>query len=291
MYNEISANKAKSVLLIFLFMVFVIVVGYIIGYSQGYGYYGVIFAAVFSVISAFSGYYGCEKVALAASKAKRITRKEMPDLWNVVENLSITAGIPMPKVHVIEDGALNAFATGRDPEHASIAVTTGLLKTMTKPELEGVIAHELSHVRNYDIRMMTLVVVFVGTITLISDIFMRSLWWGGGNRKGNGGGAMIVVAIVLAILSPVIATLIKLAVSRKREFLADASGALLTRYPEGLASALEKIDKSSQTLKTANHATAHLFISNPFRRQHFKKLFSTHPPAKDRIQILRGMIG
>jgi heat shock protein HtpX len=209
----------------------------------------------------------------------------------MVENLSITAGLPMPKVHIIDDKHMNAFATGRDPEHASIAITTGLINNLENEELEGVIAHELSHVKNYDIRLMMVVIICIGVITLLSDWMLRSMFWGGKRSSSNnkGGGAMIVIGLILAILSPLFAKLIQLAVSRKREFLADASGALLTRYPEGLAKALEKISHQQAPLRRANKATAHLYFTNPFSAAKTKKLFSTHPPAVDRIQALRNM--
>ncbi|MEK7084857.1 MAG: M48 family metallopeptidase, partial [Patescibacteria group bacterium] len=227
-----------------------------------------------------------------------------PYVYRRVENLCITAGTPMPKVHIIESAALNAFATGRDPEHASIALTTGIIDALKNEELEGVIAHELSHVKNYDIRVMTIVVVLVGTIALLSDFFFRIRFFssiggsafggGGGRRDSRGGGGQVgaiimIVGIVLLILSPIIAELIKLAVSRRREYLADASGALLTRYPEGLARALEKISQSKTPLAHASAATAHLFISNPFKKHSVSGLFSTHPPIEERVKKLRGM--
>lgn len=233
------------------------------------------------------------------SHAREIDRKSSADLFRLVENLTITAGLPLPRIYIIEDTAINAFATGRDPQHAVVCVTTGALTRLNKTELEGVIAHELSHVGNYDIRFMTLVVVLVGIITLVADWFVRIGMWGGGRRRSNdseGGNnqAFAIVGLVLALLSPIIATLIQLAVSRQREFLADASGALLTRYPEGLASALEKIAADKEPLEAANKATAHLYIANPLKNQEgsvgwFANLFNTHPPVADRIKRLREM--
>jgi heat shock protein HtpX len=229
------------------------------------------------------------------SNAHPIKKSDNPMLYHLVENLCIAAGIPIPKIYVIDDSATNAFATGRDPHHAVICFTTGILQKLNKSELEGVAAHELSHVQNYDIRMMSIVTILVGTVTLAADFFMRSMWFGGkdNDSKGSAQGIFILIGIGLAILSPIIATLIQLAVSRKREYLADASGALLTRYPEGLASALEKISKDKEPLEVANNATAHLYIINPFKGKNmanwFSSLFNTHPPIEDRIKILRSM--
>jgi len=221
-----------------------------------------------------------------------VPRKEpFLQLHRLVENLSITAGIPKPKIFLIDDSAPNAFATGRDPKHAAIAVTSGLLEKLNKNELEGVLAHELSHIGNYDIRLMTIVVVLYGIIALVSDFFLRSLWFRGRDRDSQGQAIFMLIGIVLAILAPIAALLIQLAISRKREYLADASGALLTRYPEGLASALEKISRDHEPLEVANRATAHLYITNPFKGQSITTLFSTHPPAEDRIKKLEEMIG
>lgn len=278
-----------------IFLIVVIGVGWV--FSRIYGNPSIL--VVFVVISIFMNiwaYWFSDKLVLKMYKAIPVTNESHPDLYNVVENLSITAGLPMPKVFVIPDPQPNAFATGRNKEHASVAVTTGLLQILNKTELEGVIAHELSHIGNRDMLLSTVVVVLVGLLTLVSDFFLRSRMFGGfrgGNdREGNAGGILIVVGIVLSILSPIIATIIQLAISRKREFLADASGALLTRYPEGLASALEKISKySGAPMIHANNATAHLFISNPFggSKKAFSKLFMTHPPVEERIRALRGM--
>jgi len=264
-------------------------------FSRAYGDSSILYIAViFSLVMNFASYWWSDKIALAVSGARSVTREEYFDLWNSVENLSITAGLPMPRLYVIDDPAPNAFATGRNKEHAAVAVTTGLLQILDKSELEGVIAHELSHIGNRDILVATVVVVLVGFVTLLSDMFLRFSHFGGRHRD-NGGrvqGVMFIIGIVLAILSPLIATLIQLAISRKREFLADASGALLTRYPDGLARALEKISRYSRPMERANHATAHLFIANPFGGTgsvagFLTKIFSTHPPVEERVKALR----
>ncbi|MCR4312338.1 MAG: M48 family metallopeptidase [Candidatus Uhrbacteria bacterium] len=299
MYNQITANKRKT------WMLIVVMAAIIIGLSVFFGalndvdptssiIMGTMFATVYGLIS----YYASSSVALAASGAKQIQKSDSPDLWNMVENLCIANGQPMPKVYIINDPSPNAFATGRDPEHAAIAFTTGILQLLERRELEGVAAHELSHVKNYDIRVMTIVVVLVGAIMLIADILLRSGRFFGGRDNKNGGGAalaLIVVGIALAILSPLFAQLIQLAVSRSREYLADASGALLTRYPAGLASALQKISSVNQPLARANHATAHLFIANPFGNNKkpgfWRELFSTHPPVEERVAKLMAMGG
>lgn len=300
-YNAIGSNKRKSILLIFVFLLIIIGLGYV--FSRAYGEPGIlIFAVGFSTISALVSYYFSDSITLAMSDAKEVKRGQIPELYNVVENLTIAAGLPMPRVYVIEDTAINAFATGRDPKHAVVCATTGCLQRLNKTELEGVLAHELSHVGNYDIRLMTLVVVLVGTVTLLGDWFLRASFFGGRRRSDNdsGGGYFALIGLILAMLSPFIATLIQLAVSRQREFLADASGALLTRYPEGLASALEKIAGDTEALEAANKATAHLYIANPFhldakrsktaaRIGFFANLFNTHPPLQDRIKRLREM--
>lgn len=289
MYSQIDSNKRKTNILILIFVAFVIAIGWFFNEYLGYGYGAVIFAMIIAMIMTLTSYYHGDKIALRSSGARLITKNDNAYLWRIVENLSITAGLPMPRVHIIDSPALNAFATGRDPEHASIAVTTGIMDALKNEELEGVIAHELSHIKNYDIRVMTIVVVLVGTISLLADFFLRARLLGGhGDRKNNVGAAFAIIGLVLLILSPIVAELIKLAISRKREFLADASGALLTRYPEALASALEKIDSSKQPLATASAATAHLFISNPFKKKNFTSLFSTHPPTAERVKRLRG---
>ena len=295
-YTEVSKNKVYSILLIFVFLIIIIVFGFVA--SQYYGSPALLVIAVlFSTVSAFVSYFFSDKITLSISGAQEIDLKTQPQLYRIVENLCIAAGLPMPRVYVIDDSAINAFATGRNPKHAVVCVTTGALTRLDKTELEGVLAHELSHIGHYDIRFMTLVVVLVGTITLLADWMLRASIFGGRRRSNdnNGGNIFLIIGIVLAILSPIIATLIKLAVSRKREFLADASGAQLTRYPEGLASALEKIAGDREPLEAANNATAHLYIANPLKDKEGKStgwlssLFNTHPPIEDRIKRLREM--
>jgi len=297
MYNQIDSNKRKSVILIILFIIIVATIGGFLGHLLGYGYNGLIIALIISFLMAIFSYYKGDKVALATSKAKEITKTDNPYVWNLIENLCITAGIPMPKVYIIPDSSLNAFATGRDPKHSSIALTSGIIDALEKTELEGVIAHELSHIKNYDIRLMTLVIILVGTIALLADFFIRSQFWGFGRKRGNSdndgglGIILLILGVILAILAPIIAQIMQLAISRKREFLADASGALLTRYPQGLMNALEKISSSNRPLQYANNATSHLFISNPFKgkKRFMTKLFSTHPPIEERIEALKKM--
>ena len=296
-YSQISANKRKTWLIVVLFILFITTIVFIYGKASGYGLSYVGIGLIFSGIMGFSSYYYSDKMILGMSGAKQIVKNNNPQLFRIVENLCIGAGVPMPKIYIINDSAINAFATGRDPKHSVVCVTTGILDRLNKVELEGVIAHELSHVRNYDIRLMSIVVILVGLVALLADFFMRSLWYGGSKRersdRGNAQGIFLLIGIILAVLSPLIATLIQLAVSRKREFLADASGALLTRYPEGLASALEKISQDKEPLEAANNATAHLYIANPFKGKisgsWFANLFNTHPPIEERIRILRSM--
>jgi heat shock protein HtpX len=310
-YDYIAKNKRESWILIFSFLIVISLLGFV--FAQVYQNSAILYFAVgFSVFSSLISYYFSDSITLALSRAQAVDRKDNPQLYNVVENLCIAAGLPTPKIYLIDDTAPNAFATGRDPKHAVICFTTGILQKLEKTELEGVAAHELSHIGNYDIRVMTLVVVLVGTVTLLADWFLRASFFGGRRKSNDGGGnqlaAIIAIAgIILAILSPVIATLIKLAVSRQREFLADSSGALLTRYPEGLARALEKISKDKEPLEAANKATAHLYIVNPFHddrgpstslgttsashgsRSWFAQMFNTHPPVEERIKRLREM--
>lgn len=302
-YNAIGQNKRRTVVIIFLFLVVITALGYIFG--RAYGQPGLLgFAVVFAGVSAFISYYFSDSIALAMSRARQVDRKDSPELFRVVENLTIAAGLPLPRIYIIEDSAINAFATGRDPKHAVVCVTTGALQRLDKIELEGVIAHELSHVGNYDIRVMTLVVVLVGTITLLGDWFLRASFFGGHRKRdseeGGNNQIFMIIGLALAVLSPIIATLMQLAVSRQREYLADASGALITRYPEGLAKALEKIAKDQEPLEVANKATAHMYIANPFHLDspHANQgralswvagLFNTHPPLADRIKRLREM--
>jgi len=293
-YQQIAGNKRKTIFLILVFVIIVIGLGYIFSRILVWGWTGIILISIFAIVFPLISYYNSDKVALAVNKAKPAKKPEYTYLINTVEGVAIAAGIPAPKVYVIDDPAPNAFATGRDPAHSSIAVTTGLLQKMDRYELEGVIGHEMSHIKNYDIRVMTLVVMLIGMVVLLSNVFLRSFLWGGGrsrsNRQGGNLGAILVlVGIVLAVLSPFIAQLIKFAISRKREYLADASGAMLTRNPKGLANALRKISSDNHQLKTATNATAHLFISNPFKKGNFSNLFSTHPPIKLRIKKLEEM--
>jgi heat shock protein HtpX len=295
LYTHQDSNVRKTWLLMFTFLVVVI------GLGWSFSWYFdspviLVVAVVLAIVMNFLSYWYSDKIVLSVSGAKPVSRNENRELWNITENLAITAGIPMPRLFIINDSAPNAFATGRDPEHAVIAVTTGLLGMLDRNELQGVIAHEMSHIGNRDILVMTVVVVLVGFVVLLSDFFLRMTLYGHGGR-GRGDGRvqaiMVIVGLVLAIFAPIIARLIHFAISRKREFLADASGALLTRYPEGLASALEKIGGYHSPMKKANHATAHLFISSPFgagkksARKFMNRLFMTHPPMEDRIKALR----
>ncbi len=293
MYEQIAANKRKSAVLVFLFVLFIAALGYAFSTLTGWGTPGLVAAVVFALISALGSYYASDKIALSISQARPATKEEFPYLVNVVEGLTIAAGIPAPRCYVIDDTAPNAFATGRDPKHAVVCVTTGLLQKMDRAELEGVVAHEMSHIRFYDIRLMTLVVVMVGIMALLSDWILRSFLWGGRARRGgrdkNGGEAILIaIGLLLAVLAPIAATLIRMAISRKREFLADAGAAQLTRYPAGLASALRKIAADREPLEAANKATAHLYIANPLldHKGKLNKLFSTHPPIEERIAAL-----
>ena len=294
LYTQQSRNIRKSWFLMISFLVIVIAVGW--AFSQIYGNSIILyFAVAFSLFMNFFSYWYSDKIVLKMSGANLIEKKDNPELYRIVENLAITAGLKLPKIYIINDPAPNAFATGRNEEHAVVAVTTGLLERLNRTELEGVIAHELSHIGNKDILISTIVVVLVGFIALLSDFFLRFTFFGGGRRDNNGDGRiqviMMIAGIALAILAPIAALLIQLAISRKREFLADASGALLTRYPEGLASALEKISNYNVPMKKANKATAHLYIANPFGRVKGKRgltrMFLTHPPVEERINALR----
>ncbi|MBX2866671.1 M48 family metalloprotease [Candidatus Kaiserbacteria bacterium] len=293
LYTQQGKNIRKTWFLMTMFLVIVIAIGYGVSWYLGdpiIMYVAIVFALVMNVGS----YWFSDKVVVAMTGAKPIERGEHRELWNLVENLSITAGLPMPKVYIVEDSAPNAFATGRDPEHAVVAVTTGLLGILDRTELEGVLAHELSHVGNRDMLVSTVAVVLAGFVAIVADMLMRSMMFGGGDSRDKSP-IFLVLGIVGIILAPIAAQLIQLSISRKREYLADASGALLTRYPEGLASALEKISTYSRPMKRANNATAHLFIADPFGNdkksigQKVSNLFQTHPPAGDRIKILRGM--
>jgi heat shock protein HtpX len=293
-YTHRSANIGKTWLLVGVFLAIIVGLGYFLaGYYHNPGI--LMIAIIFSVVMNIAGYWYSDKIALGMARAIPATESGYPELHTIVENLSITAGLPKPKLYIIPDMAPNAFATGGDAAHASVAVTQGLLTMLDRTELEGVIAHELSHIGNRDILLMSMVAVLVGFVSILADMFTRSLWWGGGrrsdDREGNGGSILAIIGIVFIILSPIIATLIQLAISRKREYLADASGALLTRYPDGLASALRKIASYSAPMKTASNATAHMYISNPFGRlgKGLSGLFMTHPPVEARIKALTNM--
>jgi heat shock protein HtpX len=303
LYDEIKGNRRKSLAIIAFFVIFVLVVCFVFAEALGmfYGSNGLGFALfplllVVTLASTLASYYYSDKVVLAIAGARPATKEEFPHLYNTVEGLSIAAGIPMPKIYVIEDPAPNAFATGRDPQHSAIAVTTGLLKIMGRVELEGVVGHEMAHIKNFDIRLATFAVVMVGLVSLLSDFMLRAGFrgrgFGGGGRRGGEGGlaiAVVVISLALAILAPIFAQIVRLALSRNREYLADATGALLTRYPDGLASALEKISKDNNKLEHATEATASLYISNPFKGKLISGLFSTHPPIEERIKRLRAM--
>ena len=294
LYENISSNKRKSIFLIFIFFVIIGILGYIFGIYIGDIFIGFGFAIIISTIMTVVSFYSGDSMILKMSSAVEADRKQYAHLVNTVEGLAIAAGIPTPKIYIIDDSAINAFATGRDPQHASVTVTTGAIKRLKRDELEGVLAHEMSHIRNYDVRMMMLVVILVGVIALISDMFLRSMFYGkgrGGRKGGRGGGIIILIGLILAVLAPLIAQLIKLSVSRKREFLADADGALVCRNPQGLAGALKKIrDDKEPLVEAANKATAHLFIENPLRTfgGRINSLFSTHPDINERIKRLEG---
>lgn len=288
MYSQIDANKRKTIFLMFGFFVLVGVIAYIVGlYFKNYAITA--FAVIFAAGYAFWSYYASDKLALAVNNAKQIDKSIDPRLWRLVENLTITTGMPMPRVYIIDDPSPNAFATGRDPKHAAIAVTTGLLDIMDDNELQGVLAHELGHVQNYDIRVSMIAFGLVAAISIISDMVLRMMFWGGDDDGDNNNPVMMVLAIVAIVLAPLVASMIQLAISRKREYLADATGALTTRYPEGLASALEKIEAHGSSMKKQNPSTAHLFFANPLNGKSFSNLFSTHPPIEDRIKALREM--
>jgi heat shock protein HtpX len=290
LYNIADSNSRKTFFLITIFLIFVILLGWLFSYVLDSTIILYI-AVIFSIATSISSYWFSDKIVLNATRAQPIKKEDNPELYRIVENLAITAGIPMPKVFILNEAQPNAFATGRDEKHAVVAVTKGLLGKLERSEIEGVIAHEIAHIKNKDILLQTAVVVLVGIIVILSDFFLRISFWGGGDRDRNP--LMIVLAIAAAILAPIGASLMQLSISRKREFLADASGALLTRYPEGLASALEKISLDKSSLRTANNSNAHLFISSPLRgngnKSWVNKLFLTHPPIEERVAILRGM--
>lgn len=294
MYDAIAANRIRTVVLLGVFTLLVTALGFVFGeYLQPGGGLAVMpFAVGFSALSSAGSYFAGDKVVLGQSHARELREGEEPQLRNIVEALAIGSGLPMPKLYLIDDSAPNAFATGRDPKHASIAVTRGLLDKLDRSEIEAVLAHELSHIGNRDIRVMLLVIVLVGTVALLADWLLRSMWWGGRrDRDRDRGGAVAIIAFALALVTPVVATLIQLAVSRQREYLADASAALLTRYPPALASALRKIAADKEPLEVANKATASLYFANPLkdRPAFFDGLFDTHPPIEERIRRLESM--
>ncbi len=299
-YTHIDANKRNTALLVLLFIAVVTGLGWLIGEAwmgEGIGFLGIfgVVAIVWSLVAWFAG----GSMVLAVSQAHQIHKADDPELWNVIEELCLAGGLPLPQIWVIEDTAPNAFATGRDPEHAVVAITTGLRQKLTRDELQGVMAHELSHVRFYDIRLQTMIGVLVGLTALLADAFLRSMRWGGGRTRsrstgqGSGGGqaAILIVAVLAAVLAPFFARLLQLSISRKREYLADAGAVQLTRYPEGLARALEKISGDKEVLEAANRATQHLYIVNPIKpfEDRAKNLFSTHPPLLERVSRLRAM--
>lgn len=291
LYTHQTENIRKTWYLLTGFLIFIIGLGWLFSFVTDSQI--VLFVAVFlSVFMSMGGYWFSDRIVAKMAHAKPIDEKNHPDLYDIVENLCITAGLPVPDIYIIKEDHPNAFATGRNPDKAVLAVTQGLLERLDRAEIEGVVSHELSHIGNRDMLLQTMTVVLAGVIAIASDIFLRSLWFKGGSKK-KGGGIILILALVAAILAPIAATMIRLAISRKREFLADASGALLTRYPEGLASALEKISEYPDSLKSAKNATAHLYIENPFRgkekRSWFTKLYMTHPPVEERIRALRGM--
>jgi len=288
LYTQIAQNRRRSFFLFFFTFLVIILLGYVFGAYQGDSFVGAGLAFVFSLAYAGTAYFFSDRIVLAISGAKPIEKKDNPYLFRIVENLCIGAGLPLPKIYVVEEAALNAFATGRDPQHSVVAVTRGLLENLEDEELEGVIAHELSHIRNFDIRVMTLAAVLAGSLVMIADIFLRSMRYSRGSRgRGRVSGVLFLIGLALAILAPIFAQLLKLAISRQREFLADSSGALLTRYPEGLARALEKMGADKTSLQHVSEATAHLYIKSPLSAGFRTSLFSTHPPIEERIKRLR----
>ena len=291
LYTHKTANIRKTWILFSGFLIFVIGIGWV--FSQIYGDVSILFIAViFSTITSVISYWYSDKIVLGIHQAKPVTMQNAPELYRIVENLAITAGLPTPRIYIVPEKAPNAFATGRNPEHAVVAVTEGLLDKLDRSELEGVLAHEMSHIGNRDMLVSTVAVVLAGFISLLSDMFLRSMRYRGNDRGNKAGGAIMLIGLVLAILAPISASLIQLAISRKREFLADSSGALLTRYPEGLASALQKIASDSTPLRTANNTTAHLWLEDPYKGKKgmwLHKLFMTHPSTEERVKALQGM--
>lgn len=301
MYEQIAKNKRKTVILLFVFFVLIGIVALAVNFLLGYGAYGLIIAVVFAILMSWGSYFYSDKVALAVSGAKPADGPEYQRYHNVVEGLCIAAGLPKPRLYVVNDPAPNAFATGRNPKHAAVAVTSGLLETMNRVELEGVLAHELSHIKNYDILVSTIAVTAVGVLVILSDIALRLMWFGGGrNRDRDGGGSalgivLLIVSLITIILAPIAAQLMRMAVSRRREYLADASGVHMTRYPPGLISALEKLKDDNAVIRHRSRATAQLWIEEPNdvkpggRGARLNRLFETHPPLEDRIKVLKEM--
>lgn len=291
-YEQVAQNKFKSSLIISLFVVFILGVAYLITYAFNLNIDFLVFAFAFSLISSFVSYFYGDKIVLSLNGARPADRKEFFDFYTVTENLALSEQIPTPKIYVIDSPAPNAFATGRDPDHSVVCVTTGLLSKLNRTELEGVIAHELSHVKNYDIRLMMIVSVLIGSLSILINFASRGIFLGrrSDDRNNEGGSILAILGIILIIFAPLIAQLIQLAISRRREYLADASGVKLTRQPQGLINALKKIAADSTPLKTASTATASLYIENPFKGQKIASLFSTHPPIEDRIKALEQML-
>ncbi|MCD6233084.1 M48 family metallopeptidase [bacterium] len=296
LYKQAELNIRKTWFLITGFLLFIIFLGWLFSYLFNTWWF-LIIAVVFSVLQSFLSYWCSDRIILRMARAYPVSKEDNAELYRIVENLCITAGIPMPRIYIMRESQPNAFATGRDSKHAAIVFTTGLLSKLERAEIEGVASHELSHIKNRDILLSSVVVVLAGVVALLSNFFLRISFWGGLSRerdsRDSGAAVIMVLGLVAAILAPIAATLIQLAISRKREFLADASGALLTRYPEGLARALEKISQDQSPMRVANSGTAHLFIASPFRgkqgKNWFTKLFMTHPPVEERIKALRGM--
>jgi heat shock protein HtpX len=297
-YQVVAQNKRRSAIIIVLFIAFIVGASYAMAEGLGYSLSMVGWAFIISGLISFFSYWWSDKIILGISGAREAKREEFFDFYTVTENIAMSQRLPKPRLFVIEDTAMNAFATGRDPKHAVVCATTGLLSRLNRTEIESVVAHELSHVKNYDIRLMSMVTILVGLVALLSDWFLHMTRWGGGRKRDNDSGSgqaqmiMFVVGLVMAILSPIIAQLIQLAISRRREFLADASGVAMTKNPRGLISALSKISKDKEPLEAANKATAHLYISNPLKNTHggigmFAKMFMTHPPVGERISALK----
>jgi heat shock protein HtpX len=289
-YSEIAANKRKTLLLMLGFAGLVTAIGFL--FSQIYGNPSLTFAVGISgIMYALIQYFAADKLAVAVNGAKQIEKADNPRLWRIVENLSITEGMPMPRVYIMNDPAPNAFASGRDPEHSLVCATTGLLDIMDDTELEGVFAHELGHIKNYDIRVSMIAFGLVSVVSILSDIFLRAMFWGGNRDDDNNSssGVFLLIGIIAAVVAPIAATMIQLAISRKREYLADATGALTTRHPDGLARALTKIGEAGSSLRKQNTSTAHLFFANPLKKRAFANLFSTHPPIEERVKRLQDM--